>query len=370
MEFATSIYNLTDKENELICEVWRLLESNPKKTLNFSLISSALREKGICFDENQLFVALQVLLVNYKKIVRCEYWQKETDYVLLDKHYWNHRYQHSYYSFQDDDVSNKIFLLISDTHIGNEEIFNSKLLYNMYDYGLVRGAKKCFHLGDLFDGLNQMTGKQVRDLELEFNRQLELFIHEYPKPDPEELKTYCLMGNHDEIMNRFLRLNGSVFASDLRNLSIYNPSFYMFPRTHWCTNLNGRDFHFNHRLYMNFMVENLKVSNLKDMVKKKKEFGELVVDNDYDVLISGHLHRGMVYAAANLSLKQSGLYVGVPSTSNINTGGVVGCLVYLYPHSDSMEISFLKCDNNLKIYEEDIICWNFNKNNKSYCKTL
>lgn len=143
----------------------------------------------------------------------------------------------------------------------------------------MNGATKCFHLGDLFEGNQQFVNnlfstkpEEVTYFEDEFYRQVNLFINEYPKPRLDEFKTYCLMGNHDETMAQFLMLRDYWCVSDLKKLSMYDSSFYMFPRTKWSTKLNGVEFHFDHRLYMSTLIRDLKISQL--IMKKIK----LIVD--------------------------------------------------------------------------------------------
>lgn len=371
------VEELLEDKSLLFDDYWRVFEK--RKGLSFSTISKILREKGLEFNDNNLFLVLQILLSNYKRIVRNEYWNKETEYEFLDRNLWEHKSQEVHYSFEDDMKSNKTFLLISDTHIGNDKMFNSKLLHNLYDYAIMNGAKKCFHLGDLFEGCKELlgdlyevriTGKQVDDFEEEFCRQINLFIDGYPKPNPSELMTYGLIGNHDEAMNRFLKFRNWCCASDLRKLSIYNPSFYMFPREHWCANLNDVNFHFNHKLYMSEVIENLKINELSDIEKKKEFLGDLILDSHYDVLVSGHLHKGIIYTSEDYFKRKDKLYLGVPSSSNINVFGTVGYLVYMYPESNSMEVSILGSDNDLNICEIDRITWEFGKENKTYRRTL
>lgn len=365
---------LSDKSLKLD-EWWHVFEK--RKGLSFSVISQMLKEKGLVFDEKNLNLALQVLLSNYKRIVRNEYWHKETEYELLAQEVWEHKSQYYHYSLEDDMVSLKKYLLIADTHIGNDKLFNSKILHNLYDYAIMSGATKCFHLGDLFEGCSELsndpykiTQKQVDDFEEEFCRQVNMFINEYPKPNPDELMTYGLIGNHDVAMDNFLKIRNWWCASDLRKLSMYDPSFYMFPRTHWCTKLNGVNLHFNHRLYMNAIIDDLKINELSDIEKKREIVGDLMLDMDYDILVSGHLHKGIIYTGEDYFKQKDKLYLGVPSSSNINVGIVVGYLVYMYPESNSMELSILGCDNNFNIYEVDIINWEFGKKNKGYCRSL
>lgn len=392
MNIYESVLNISSECRNLLWEVekilgddslklddwWRVFEK--RRGLSINVISKMLRDRGLIFNDNDLNFVLQVLLSNYKTIIRNEYWHKDTEYELLDRKFWEHTSQQVHYSFEDDMKSKKVFLLISDTHLGNEKMFNSRLLNNLYDYAIKMGATKCFHLGDLFEGRKGLKGniyeikinrKEINLFEEDFSRQINLFINEYPKTNPNEFKTYCLLGNRDETMNRFLQIRDIIHSSDLRKLSMYDPSFYMFPRSHWCTNLNDVSFHFDHRLYMSAIIDDLKINELADIEKEREIVGNLALDTDYDVLISGHLHKGIIYTGMDYSEQKDKLYLGVPSSSNINVGGdSVGYLVYMYPETNSMEVLVLGCDNNLNIYEIDRFFWKFGKRNKTYRRTL
>lgn len=390
MEIYESKFKLSRERDMLLWNVEMLLSDESlklndyfrvfekRKGLSLNAISKMLRDNGLVFDDKNLNLVLQLLLSNYKRIVRNEYWHKDTEYELLDRILWEHKSQEVHYSFIDDMSSRKVFLLISDTHIGNDKIFNSKLVNNLYDYAIANGATKCFHLGDLFEGshdlpsnIYKLTENQVNSFEEEFCRQVNLFINEYPKPNPNELKTYCLHGNHDEIMDIFLKFRNWVCSCDLRKLTMYDPSFYMFPRCHWCANLNDVNFHFAHKLYMSVIIDDLKINELADIERNREILGNLMLNTDYDVLLSGHLHKGIIYTGEDYFKTKDKLYLGVPSSSNINVGKAsVGYLVYMYPESNSMEISILGCDNNLKIHETNRITWQFNKKNKTYLRTL
>lgn len=348
------------------------------KGLSFEEISNKLKDKGITFKDNDLFFVLQILLSRCQRIVKDDFWYKDSEYMYLDKEVWGSKFQQGYYSFTDDMLSTKVFLLISDTHIGNNELFNAKLLNNIYDYAIKSGASICFHTGDLFQRLSQLLGDIYKnsniqnilsDCKKDFINRISLFENFYPKPDPKEFRTYCLPGNHDKTLDSFLRLQPHLNSCDLRMLSIYNPSFYMFPTSDWCTTLNEIKFHFNHKLYMSSLIRDLKIEELEDISKSEEKFGNLILDYRHDILVSGHMHSGLLYTNSALFNQKDNLYLGVPSTSNINIGHAVGYLVYMYPESNSMEVSILGTDGNLNIFELDRISWNFGKKNKCYRRT-
>ncbi len=388
MELYGDKFKLDENHRKLLWPVEDILSSSDliisdcysvfeeRKGLSVNDIKNILIKEGISFNEQDLFEVLQILQSNFKRIVRDEFWDKDTQYRWLDRQIWEHKSQEVHYSFTDDGYSDKTFLVISDTHIGHD-MFNGKLIHNLYDYAIYNGATHCFHLGDLFHGCRELSGniydlytkinsKLVNDFEDEFNRQMDIFINEYPKTD--EIKTYCVQGNHDESMDRFLKFRNLCEACDMRKISIFNPNFYMFPRPHFVHKLNGFESHFNHRLYMSAVMDDLKINDISDINKKKEIFGSLLNDSHYDLLFSGHLHRGIIYSDKDLYRDTNKLYIGVPSTSEFNLGRTVGYLVKM--HEDEMIIQVLGCDSNMNVYVIDEINWSLNGEFKQYCMTL
>lgn len=388
MELYGNKFNLDECHRKLLWPVEDILSSSDliisdcysvfeeRKGLSVNDIKNILIKEGISFNEQDLFEVLQILQSNFKRIVRDEFWDKDTQYRLLDRQLWEHKSQEVHYSFDDDGYSDKTFLVISDTHIGHD-IFNGKLIHSLYDYAILNGATHCFHLGDLFHGCKELSGniydlymrlnsKLISDFEEEFNRQMEIFVNEYPISC--EMKTYCVQGNHDEAMDRFLKFRNWCESCDLRKISIYNPNFYMFPRPHFVHKLNDFETHFNHRLYMSCVMDDLKIDDISDIDKKREIFGSLLNDSHYDLLFSGHLHRGIVYSDRDMYRGTNKLYLGVPSTSEINLCGAVGYLINM--RESVMNIQILGCDENMDISVIDEINWDLYGNNKQYCKTL
>ncbi len=377
MEIYESSFDTINRYRNYYHEIEYLLY---ERKCTLQEIVTILRSRNIELDEKIIYKILHSLLTNEKRILRHDHWDKEPIYEYLDKYYWDSSYQRSYYSLDSEEPKTQQFLLISDTHIGNEDIFNPRILHSIYDYAIKKGYKKCFHLGDLFDGnqsigrtLNDWsyTSKNIEDLnnfEDEFKRQINIFINEYPKPTKEEMMTYGIIGNHDDILNKFLKTRDWWCASDLRNLTIYNEAFYMFPRDRIVTKPNDLYIHFNHRLYMSVIINNLKIQTVEDIEEEKKTLGSLMSDPHYDFFISGHLHRGVVHSAVNTFTQKSNLYLTVPSTSNLSLNRPIAFLVSLSPNKIA-HIIILGCDNNYNTYEIDSFDYEFGKinENRSIC---
>lgn len=393
--------NLYDKCNELELKlrfnILDILRDNSNKDLyireynglNINAIREKLIKRGIIASKKDIYMMLQLLLSSHQNIVRDDYFSKESEYKMLDDYYWKSKLQQFRYSFKDDCIGIKAMLLVSDIHIGNDKMFNAKLLNNIYDYAIKNGATITLNFGDLFEGLSELNIDEYREsvgrdciesnIE-EFLRQLKIFINDYPNPTQEEMRTFCLLGNHDKTMQLFMKLASFYYFFrfrdfDLRMLSMEKQSFNMFLRSSWDATLNNIDFHFDHRLYKSGLFTNMKINELEDIDKEKMRFCEMGLDgmmleSDYQVLISGHLHQGFIYPDKDYYNRYDVLYLGVPSTSNVCIKKAVGYLLYMYPESNSMEISVLGCDNNLNIYEIDRIEWNFKRENKVKARML
>lgn len=399
-------YDLRRKYSEFYSELYNILSKhsdNPQKhpnefllpqdTLKFDTglsvtdIQKIASQQGYDYSIEEITLLLYNLLVKEQKVVRKDYWDKEPIYELIDTYLWKSRLQRNYHDLRDNAPNKvKVIAFMSDTHIGLDGIYNPKLINNFYDYIIGQGATRCFHLGDLFEGLRKLPKQEI---ESEFYRQIDLFLKDYPRPTLEELITYLAGGNHDESMGLFmgncpldyidpiLDSNGRVDTmaeyvkedyNHLRYITALNPSIMNIPQSRggisgWSTTANGRNFHFDHRLFLSYMQPDCRISNVKDIQDKMK-----FKDYHYDVLVSGHLHKGIIFSTTNEINDTDKLYLGVPSTSNINLNGVVGYLVYLDEAGENLEISILGSDESDNIIELERIPWSFTEKNKQYCK--
>lgn len=337
--------------------------------LNISQIKSLLKADNISVTDEDLFAVMFQLFIDDGLIVKDDFWNKESEYHILNSRQENSVYSRNYYSYTVDNEENKdlTFLLISDTHIGNKEIEDFKLLDKVYDKAIALGIKKCFHLGDIFAGKQKEIPTQD-----ELLYQLNSFINNYPSPTKEELQTIALIGNHDEWIHGFFDIIKNIqleYLYDLRNLTDFIPSFYTIPRSSWTTDISDIAFHFEHRLYHSVMVRNLFLTKLDDFEKHRNW-----LDPRYDVLISGHLHKGMIYTTdiPRFNFKEQ-IFIGVPSTSQININETVAYKVNITYHNkipDTMLITLINSDNNYNITEGETITWKFKEKNDSYQKIL
>lgn len=363
MDFFEDTYDFIRDNRELYYRIYQLLENNP--SLSLEEIISLLRKDGLDCQENKVLQIIYFLMTREQCIVRDDYWRQVPKYKMLNPCYFESCLQNAYFSLEDNH-NDKTFLLISDVHIGSN-IFNAKLLENLYNYAISNGATRTFLLGDLFNGLKNCKNDEER--ENEFIRQINLFKEQYPSLLPSQMITYSNLGNHDESMNDFMKRRDFLTRFDLRNLTVYNPSFYVVQNNPlgnhgFSLSINHRNFHFNHKLFISPVIEDKKIWEIDDIKS------EMLIDNFYDVLISGHLHKGLIYSLNDESLGKEKIYLGVPSSSNINVGESNAISYLVFMHENCMEVAILGCDENLKIYEINRLCWNFDKKNKSYCKVL
>ncbi len=330
------------------------------------------------YSKEDINLILNQLISKEQKVIRKDFWDKEPRYEFTDSYLWQSRLQRNFHRFIDDCPNKKkVFAFISDTHIGLDDVFNPKLIDNLYDYIIGKGATRCFHLGDLFHGINHLP---IDEKEKEAYRQLELFYKYFP--NPQDLITYLTGGNHDDPIG--LLIGGCPLdkiapqkepfgieymkedLNALRYISALNPSVQCIPQSKfgidgWTLNVNNHDFHLNHRLFLNYLQSKVKISSVDDIDEKM-----LFKDYHYDVLVSGHLHKGLIYSSETDGRDK--LYLGIPSTTNINLNNAVGYLVYMDESGENMEISILCSDEFANITETERMPWSFKAKNKQYCK--
>ena len=356
--------------------------------ITISDIKKILDSKGYNYQSEEINLIIYNLLSREKRIIRKDYWTSPPKYEFLDSYYWDSRFQQQFHTLKDEETGKKVFALMSDTHIGLDTIYNPQIINNFYEYLIKHGIKRLFHLGDLFEGVKHLPASEK---EKEYHRQLQLFIDEYPCPNPEELLTYLTGGNHDEQIGLLMgncpikhiepQINSpSYYAgaieyqkeeyNELRYITALNQSLICMPQTKfaisgWSSNINGRNIHFNHEFFLSFMQENVKINSLDELAENSR-----FLDYNYDILISGHLHQGFIYSIPNPYKDEDNIYLSVPSTSTINIGKAVGYVVELSEDGLDMEISVLGSDEFANIHEIDRISWNFQKKSKTYSKLL
>lgn len=357
-----------DLEQYKLCRTVRdaIIESKGITDLE---LKSLLRANGYSFDDKDFFSAISNLLIEEGSIQRDDYWNQGAVYSYIDSpRLRNSSYSRHHYSFTvDDNVSDKHSLHISDLHIGNSELEDFRMLDRVYDFAIGDGANKCFLTGDMFQG------KTNNSLSIEeILMQLNSFVSSYPNPSFHEMATIANIGNHDEAIHGYFQLEKNCmqpYTFDLRGLNAYLPSFYVIPREAFRVDFSNVFMHFSHRLYVSWFRPKVRMFGLDDLDCERRW-----LNDNYDVLWSGHLHKGFVYTTdVPLVPGKEIIYLGIPSTSKYNLGRVVAYLSHLHYDQGSvrfLDVDFLRCDSNYHITKEEGVHWDFSGNNKVYQKIL
>jgi len=317
---------MTNINSDTYLEIYiDVLESLKAGCKTRSEIYEKLKNK-YTFDD--ITYILNDFLANKEMIIKNDYYYKESKYTLLKERFVKSPYTKHYNNFYDDNPNKKKrILLISDTHIGNKKIANMKLINNIYEYAIKKECEWAFHQGDIFEG-NEDSAEEIN-----------IFIREYPN----YLRTISLLGNHDEKIK------------NIRQLTKYKDNINFYEISKWATKLNHIDIHFSHRLFLSWLIDDKKINNISDIQDDEKW-----INKDYDLLISGHLHCGIIYST-QIDDKQI-LYLGVPSLSNINIGRPCAYIIEL--NNSDLIIKVLSSDSNYKIYEKENFIWHFKDPNK------
>lgn len=348
-------------------------ETEPKSILD---IQQMLQEKNVYVNKEEIQKALVFSQVTLGNVLRGDSYQNGDKYLAVDSYRAKSNYTKFYYDLNLDCCDQ--LLLISDTHIGNSNMEDFPLIHSIYDYAAKKGISTIIHLGDLLEGVKNTTLTND-DIE-EINRQINLFIEKYPHPHPSEIKTYALVGNHDKLINDYLEQPIILNGCDLRTLTYYNPSFYMFPYRNICqsystgeitTQMDNLTLHLSHFLYISYMVSYYPIDSLEDLTKFP---ANMFLDTHSDLLLSGHIHKGFVYTNSLPENEHDLLYVGVPSLSQMNQNQT--CAYALTFHRDdfgkitSLDITSLNVDSNYYVSEQESFYHDFQTHHKILKKML
>jgi len=325
-------------------------------------IMKYLDKKNVPYTLEQIKICLNILLCEFSSIARHDCYSGIEYFEKLSERYQDTRYARGFCDFYDDcSSSDKRFVLIADTHIGNFEVQSFDIINGVYDYCVKNNIKHVFHLGDLFDGLkpNVLGEDRIN----KFDEQIKIFLDNYPNvPD---IKTYSLCGNHDELINGsdgvscILNINSPTYR-DLRSLSRDKDSFIFYSHENLGIKFSDEEFRFGHRLYINPIERKKILHHIDEIDKDIKDLG-----NGYSVCICGHLHNGLLFIDSDRNGRDK-CFITVPSTSSLNVGGVVGFnidLVNSYGELDKMIITELRTDMNLNLFEGESYEYNFKKKN-------
>ena len=347
---------------ELALKIQNILIYEIKENTPFTIktLEKILKNKNIKYTKEELNIIINIFITNFENIIRIDRWNNNPLYIYLDETKERSNYQRAFYNMQDETTyTNKRFIVISDTHIGNEKIQNFELINNIYNYAEKENIKQIFHLGDVFERVNNVP---LEERYKKATKHINQFIKEYPKT----VKTIALLGNHDLTIHGnygtspLLEENIQEQIYNLKELTKDNPNFYMYARKTFSLELSKIKIHFSHKLYLDLLNQDEKIYSINDISKK-----ELQKVCDHSIYISGHLHRGLLCIGTD-QLKNNQFYIGVPSTSNLNIGNAVGYIIELNVESKTKQVNLttLYAKENNDIFAGETYTHNIDAENK------
>ena len=361
MSIIKDMAELSDEEYLIMKEILNLFIYSKNK-LNIYQIQELLKNKSITVNINTLYKLLSYLQVREGKIVKDDFIGGVELYSLLPEIYYRSKYSENYESFKTDNTLDKL-LLVSDTHIGNDFMYNEELINKVYDYAYKDGIRTALHLGDLFEGTKSKPNSE--------EIQLKLFRDTYPS----NIKTYGIKGNHDMGIEDYLKF----FGLDLRSLTILNNNYYMFPiRNEYykcsteCLYLNDFKIKMTHEAYANdFCYNSFQELNVDSILEYDMITNRL--SNKYNLLLCGHRHKALATNIKKEDSDMNNLYLSVPATSNYNLNNCVALILY-FNYEDgkvsSIDVNSLYYDYNGNLYLKDSFNFDYNKEYKVFKKIL
>lgn len=359
-------YKICNKDYIIIEQIEDIFRCNKlygNEYLTYDYLQGKLK-----LDNDYLDRLLCIMQIQLGMIGRYDFINKPVSYTLLPEIYYESKWSKIYESF-DADTSLKKALLISDTHIGNDYIYNQKMINNLYEYAYKHNIDCVLHLGDLFEGINDNITCNYNE---EFNRQLELFERYYPN----NIMTYCIKGNHDEFSEYVLNNNNL----DLRVLNYLNKNFYMFPGrsafhrySHQVLDINDFKIHMAHEAYAS--IDRLNTYNTDKSIDSILDFDKLdgYLNRTYNLLLSGHRHQAMAANYTNSDCPINNLYLTVPSTSNLNINHCCALLITFNYDKDivhDIDVKSLYSNDNIDIIDHDTFNYDYSVKPKKLKKRL
>ena len=297
----------------------------------------------------------------------------------------------------------KAILHISDFHYGKwtnpKDIEKNKIIQtNIHNYALKKGIEIAFINGDIFDRIklpkidknlefiseeDQML-KRAYDYLQQPKKQEEVKhiwehlkqIFKYSMPNDSRLKYYSIIGNHDKTINALLIC---LTNQDLRQLSLLNPNFYMFPYKDCSLNIGNKELLFTHEFYVSSLIRENTESSLFSTIEHVEDLGKpsikKVLNNGlYSMIICGHMHDAQLSTFHSKYALNNPIYLITPQTTIYNLNSVVAYITYYNYNSlgilESIDIEPLKCTNKLEIIPEPKIHHSFIEKKEEYSKVL
>ena len=323
-----------------------------------------------------------ILLAILGKIVINDVIDGEDTYRLVPKNLMDSSMTKEYCNI---DLNNtERVLLISDTHIGDEENEDFEMINKLFQY-----AKKSYrintaiHLGDVFHGIRIDKGKykDYSYYSLEIQQILDDQLKKFHNKFPNDMKVIALEGNHDKSIRKYL--NTMDYLGQGLNqlyLTILKPNFHMLKEREYGHIISGPNIKISlsHPLQFNVFFPYVKTNEIKKDNLFSSNFKKYNTSN-IDLLLSGHFHYNMHYSITDDNQVTKRIFEVIPSLSKISLSTKDKCiskiLRFIYDELGNVthySITPLYLSNN-KIVEGEEIIYPTNKvliqeNKKAYKK--
>ena len=282
-----------DKDSDLFYKYQKYTIPEIMSLIEFMDISKDVKE--YLLDQDKLYECLTYMVMQGKLLVG-DVIGGDNTYQVLPKSLMGR----SYFN-KNSDISvgyPNSFLVISDTHIGDERIEDFKMIDNVFRYAKdVLNIGTAIHLGDVFQGIRLDKGPYngYSYSSLEVRKILESQLKKFQKFFPDYLKVIAIEGNKDESIVQYL---SNFFVSGSRSnhmlLSFMKPNFHMLRKREngYYIDSEGIRIGLSHPLRFNDFFPYVKTYDIDrdDLFSSLfKPYNSRLVD----VYLSGHFHFNM-----------------------------------------------------------------------------
>ena len=223
-------------------------------------------------------------------------------------------------------------LLVSDTHIGNEEYEDFSLIKNVFQYAEeYQGINCAIHLGDVFQ-------KDSRGYD--YNSIAKNQIEKFREKFPENMKVIAIAGNHDiSIIEDLKKVTYLGHPLAQNYLSIIKPNFHMILEREYGIVISSQNINISlkHPVMFNMFfpyVKTYEVDRSDPLLNMFKEYNT----NNIDLYLSGHFHYPLSFSIPDKSEDTKRVYEVIPSLSKLSYNACVAKILR-FIHDDSNNIS-------------------------------
>lgn len=282
-------------------------------------ISDSLREKLLNKVMLQEFLSI---LVMTGRVILNDVIGDDSTYTIVPKYLIDSNYTRYYSNIRLGNIDR--VLLISDTHIGDEEHEDFALIDYVFSYVRDKyNISTAIHLGDVFHGIRLDKGEYAQQSYYSSQVQeiLDMQLDKFKKYFPDYMNVIAIEGNHDtsviEYLNHFNYLGHGL--NELY-LSILKPNFHMLRKRENGYMIYGPNMNISlsHPLRFNIFFPYVKT----DEIDKENDFTCLFKNkntDDVDLLLSGHFHYNLSYSIDDSNDITRRIFEVVPSLSKLSS---------------------------------------------------